>query len=345
MLEQKPIFTAMVLVTGGNGLLGIHLLYALAADQDKIRASYRSEEKKDSAEEIFKYYPEGNSRWSRIEWVSCDLKELPEVESLMEGITKIYHCAASVSLDPRDRFRMYLNNTQSTENLVNLALTKENCRFVHVSSVAALGEPKKGHLSSEQTVWNDPKLKGAYAISKYASEQIVWRTFEEGLNGAIVNPSTILGPGSWDSGSSQLFSKMYKGFPFFTKASQGLVDVRDVAKGMINLMNSGIQSERFILSGYNKEMKSLMDEIASIFKKKGPSIEIKPWIGEVAWRLNAVWSFLSRMRPTITKDMIRSGTNSSHYDNSKSIDRLQLSYRPLDETVNHVATAYLAMES
>jgi nucleoside-diphosphate-sugar epimerase len=323
----------------------MHLLHALAAKESKVIAAFRSEKRLHDAKKIFDLLPDANQRWSRIEWIKTDLLDIQAVDALLQDATQVYHCAAMVSMDPRDDRRMYVNNTQITENVVNSCLKRGNIRLVHVSSVAALGDSQNGQAIDEQTVWNDPENKSVYAISKYACEQIVWRATEEGLNAAIVNPSIILGPGNWEIGSTQLFKKIHKGFPLYTDATQGFVDARDCAEGMILLMNSGISARRFLLSAENMHLKTLMDKIADALEVKPPWIRIRSWMGEIAWRLMAVFSFLSRTRPVITKNMVRSGSESHFYGNKRSIEELDLRYRPIEETVQYTCDIYRALEA
>jgi len=79
----------------------------------------------------------------------------------------------------------------------------------------------------------------------------IWRGIAEGLNAVIINPSIILGPGDWNSGSSKLFTTMYNGLKFYSIGSNGFVDVEDVVKAMILLMNSEISGNRFVINSEN----------------------------------------------------------------------------------------------
>ena len=95
------------------------------------------------------------------------------------------------------------------------------------------------------------KKESNYSLSKYYSEQEVWRASQEGIDVVIINPSVILGPGDWTKGSSQIFQKLYKGLKFYTTGSTGYVDVVDVASCAILLLQSDIKNERFIVNGAN----------------------------------------------------------------------------------------------
>ena len=90
---------------------------------------------------------------------------------------------------------MYDVNVVGTANVVNMALEKNVRRFIHISSVAALGRKTNGAHVNEEKKWEENKFNTHYAISKYRSELEVWRGIAEGLNGIIVNPSTVIGYG------------------------------------------------------------------------------------------------------------------------------------------------------
>jgi dihydroflavonol-4-reductase len=167
-------------------------------------------------------------------------------------VEQVYHCAAIVTFNSRRRQEMFKINIEGTANVVNAALDAGIKKMVYVSSVAALGRIREEGPINETMNWTEETSNSAYGQSKYLAEMQVWRGIGEGLNAVMVNPVIILGPGDWNSGSSQIFKTAYDEFPWYTDGSTGFVDVRDVAKAMIELMNSNVTAERFILSAENK---------------------------------------------------------------------------------------------
>ena len=141
---------------------------------------------------------------------------------------------------------MYKVNVEGTANVVNIALEKNIRRLVHISSVAALGRKADGGHVNEEKKWEE--FKGEYALckSQYKAELEVWRGISEGLDAVILNPSTILGYGDWNSSSSAIFKRVYDEFKWYTPGVNGFVDVEDVAAATVLLMESGISGERFI---------------------------------------------------------------------------------------------------
>src|SRR3954470_18909958 len=146
---------------------------------------------------------------------------------------------------------MYQVNVEGTANVVNAAIERGVKRIVHVSSVAALGRTTKAETVNEQKKWEANKNNTHYAISKHHAEIQVWRGFAEGLNGMIINPSTILGFGDWNQSSCAIFKNAYREFPWYTEGINGFVGVEDVAEAAVQLLESSLNHKRFIVNGDN----------------------------------------------------------------------------------------------
>ena len=223
----------MILVTGGTGLLGSHLLLELARSGKNVRALKRKSSNISQVRKVFLYYVQNaDELLQNIEWFEGDLLDFGSIEDSLEGVKEIYHAGAVVSFYPSDHKSMLKVNIEGTANLVNLALEKAISKFCYVSSVSTLGRADNLGLTDEETYWKASNKNSQYAISKYGAEREVWRGIEEGLNAVIVNPSVILGPGDWKSGSPAFFSRIGKGLKFYTSGINGFVDVRDVSKAM-----------------------------------------------------------------------------------------------------------------
>jgi dihydroflavonol-4-reductase len=246
----------MILVTGGTGMLGAHLLYKLTKSNSKIRATKRKSSDLSMVERIFSYFDNDyKSLFEKIEWMEADILDPESILTVMKDVDFVYHSAAMVSFDPSDYDKLLHVNIKGTKNVVNAALEHGVKKFCHVSSTSALGDAINGESITEETFRN-PKMKhSGYSISKYLSELEVWRGITEGLNAVIVNPSVVLGAGNWETGSPSIFSAVNDGMRFYTEGSMGYVDVVDVVEIMIRLMESEISGERYIVSAENISFK------------------------------------------------------------------------------------------
>jgi dihydroflavonol-4-reductase len=270
----------MILITGATGFLGSELAMQLAKQGNSLRCTKRASS---SIPQILLPFA------AQIEWVDADLLDIFALDEALEGITQVYHCAAWVSLKRTDKKPMIRTNIRGTANLVDLCLSRQ-IRLVHVSSVAAIGLAKPGELTAENDHLDLDREDDGYAISKLESEMEVWRGIAEGLKAVIVNPSIIIGANVGTKGSGQLFETVRKGLKFYTSGSCGFVDVEDVAKSMIALMNSQLTAERYIISAENRNYQQLTAEIAEDFGIKPPSIHAGAFSMAIAWRGAALWA-------------------------------------------------------
>lgn len=215
--------------------------------------------------------------------------------------------------------------------------------MVHVSSVAAIGRPSSGSVIDENCKWEDHPNNSVYALSKYLGEMEVWRGIGEGLPAVIVNPSVILGGSeNWDEGSSSLVKNAYKEFPWYTRGVNGFVDVRDVVKAMVMLMDSDITGERFILNGDNWAYRDLFTTMAHYLHKKPPFREAAPWMGNLVWRIEKLKSMFSGKAPLLTRETARTAQLRVYYENNKILEYLPgFQFTPMKETLCHACNAFL----
>jgi len=336
----------MVFVTGGTGMVGAHLLYDLASKGEKVRALKRPGSNIQRTEKIFAFYsPDYQSLMNNIEWVDGDLLEKESMQGLLAGIDRIYHAAAIVSFDPQDRDAMISNNVDGTANLVDLALLAHVSKFCHVSSVSAIGSPPEGIEANEEHPWRNNLDHSAYAESKYLSEMEVWRAIIQGLDAVIVNPSVIIGPGDWKSGSSLLFNTIWKGLKFYSKGETGFVDVRDVTAAMQRLMDDNVwevvKNQRYILNAENVPFRSFFNQVANCLHVKQPKYFAGPFLLNLAWRLSSVKGSLTGHRPAITRETAGSANRISAFDGSKICRTIGFEYTPIEVSVRNNARLFL----
>ena len=332
----------MIYITGGTGLVGSHLLYELVQKTEKIRALKRKGSSLDGAREVFGYYTDNpDALFSRIEWVEGDLLDADILDKHLEGVSVVYHAAALVSFDPRDRKEMIKTNINSTSILVDLAMKKNIEKFCFVSSVAAIGPMAGFEPAEESAFWKKTRNTSWYSWSKFKSEMEVWRAIAEGLNGVIVNPSIILGPGNWHRGSGRLFQTTYKGLAFYTNGMTGFVDVRDVVKVIIMLMEKEIFGERFILNSQNITYKDILEMIAKGLGRKIPYIKAGRYLTSLVWRLDWLKNKLTGLPLILTRETARAGQNRKLFSNKKIRETIDFKFIPVAETIQQVCDIFL----
>tara|TARA_R110002049_G_scaffold81404_2_gene206962 strand:+ start:8641 stop:9639 length:999 start_codon:yes stop_codon:yes gene_type:complete len=330
----------MILVTGGTGLVGAHLLYHLVKNDEKIRAIYRSEEKIKAVEKVFSYYTEDTSLVSKIEWFKADITEVPAMIPAFVGIEKVYHCAAFISFNPRDYREMRKVNIHGTAIIVNLSIDAKIKKLCFVGSIASVGDAINGKLITEENEWNKELNNSGYSITKFGGEMEVWRASQEEVDVVIVNPGVILGAGFWFAGSGKLFSKVYNGLKYYTEGITGFVGVKDVVKAMILLMNSDVKNERFILVSENRTYKDILFLIADSFGVKKASKKIKIWQTAIFWRVSSILSFFTNKEPLLSKYSAKSAHEISKYSSEKIEKTLDFKFEKIANVIKDVCNNY-----
>ena len=327
ILKSKPIF-----VTGGTGFLGSYLLrYLVKNGYQNIRALKRKSSSMALVEEVR----------DRINWIEGDLLDIGSLEMAMDGVRQVYHSGAIVSFDRKEVKKMMRVNVEGTANIVNIALDFGIEKMVHISSIAALGRVKDQVNVNEKTAWQRNDTNSNYAISKYLSEQEVWRGIAEGLKAAILNPAVIIGSGFWNLGTAQMFQQVWKGLRFYPTGSSGFVDVRDVAIMAIKLMESDQLRERFIVNNKNLNYLEFFTQVAKKLNKKAPNIKVTPLMRGLAWRLDWLRSKLTGSKHIITKETANLVSNTFEYENKKSIQTFDYQYIPFDKTLSDIADQFI----
>jgi nucleoside-diphosphate-sugar epimerase len=228
---------------------------------------------------------------------------------------------------------------------VNAALDAGVRKLIHISSVAALGRDSTEKEITEEAQWEESKLNSGYGLSKYAAEMEVWRGIGEGLEGAILNPGIILGEPltdtGWEDGSPKLMQIVNDEFPFYTQGITAFVDVQDVVKAAIALMNSDISAERFILSEGNYPFREVFTMMAEALGKKPPRIAAKSFITQLVWRASAIKSAFTGKPATITRETARNAQTRTFYKADKILKMLpDFRYTPIRETVFRMSKAF-----
>ena len=331
----------MILVTGGTGLVGAHLLYQLSLDNNSIVAIHRESSDLNAVKNVFSYYTDDyQNLYNKIIWKIADVNDIPSLYAAFIGITHVYHCAAVISFNKKDEPLLRKVNIEGTANMVNLALDHTIEKFCYVSSIATISKAFNKSEITEENEWNPTEQNSGYTISKYGAETEMWRGSQEGLDVIIVNPGVILGAGYWYTGTGKLFDIVHKGFKFYTEGVTGYVGVTDLVKSMLLLMESSIKNERFIIVSENRSYKEVLFAIADGFSKNRPSIKVTPFLSEIAWRLAFVKSLFSNNEPFIYREYSRASTRKSYYSNKKVKSILNYEFEPLINCIKKVCNNY-----
>lgn len=185
----------MILITGGTGFIGKHLINFLIKENQNIRVLLRNKAQIDR----FKGLP--------LEFFYGDLREPSSLKGIMKGVDIVFHLASVINAEREVKDIYWDVNVSGTRNLLNAAVKGkgELKRFVFCSTVGVMG-PLESLPANEETTCNPINL---YEKSKEEAERIVKEFHEkEGLPVVIIRPSWVYGPG--DTRTLKLFQAINK---------------------------------------------------------------------------------------------------------------------------------------
>jgi len=313
----------MILVTGSTGLVGSHLISELVKQGRKVKALYRTNAP--------------TQEMNGVEWINGDILDMVSLEEALLDVEQVFHCAAIVSFNPKDKNLLHKTNVDGTANVVNACLNAGIKKLLFVSSVAALGRVREGVVIDEKMSWTANSNNSEYGKTKYLAEMEVWRGIGEGLNAVMINPVIILGAGNWNKGSSEIFQTAYKEFPWYTEGISGFVDVIDVVKAMILLMDGEATNDRFIISAGDFSYREIFTTIALGFAKKPPHQLVTPRMASMVWRWEAIKAFFTSKSPLLTKETAATAQAKVHFNTAKlKIVAPDFEYTPMQDTINRI---------
>lgn len=322
----------MNLVIGGSGLVGSHVCLELLKRGEEVIATYTNKNNLKTLESLFDFY-DSTILFRKIIWKKLDILNILDLQEAINNVNYVYHCAAYVSFNSKNKSKVLKTNIEGTANVVNACLNSNVKTLVYVSSTAALGTSVNNVEITEETPWHNNTNPSTYSISKYAAEMEVWRGIEEGLNSVIVNPSVIIGPGNFNSGSCALFSKVWNGLKFYTNGKNGFVAVTDVASCVVELTNKQLVNQKYLLVGENLKFKHFFETIANELNKPKATIEAKSFMANIAWRLEKIRCMFSNNEPVITKESAQIALSVENYSNKKIVAVLDFNFTPINEII------------
>ncbi|MFX0556397.1 NAD-dependent epimerase/dehydratase family protein [Maribacter sp. CXY002] len=331
----------MVLVTGGTGLVGSHLLLNLAMSNTEVRAIYRTPSKLDAVKKVFSYYVDNPTDYfNKIDWVQGDILDIPSLEKAFSAIDYVYHTAALISFEPNDFTALEKTNVEGTANIVNLCIDFKVKKLCYVSTIGAIGRSINGNKATENNEWNSQHTN-VYALTKQAAEMEIWRGSQENLPVVIINPGVIFGPGFWETGSGRFFTTAQKGYAYYPPGGTGFIAIGDVIKIMRGLMASSTKGERFIAIAKNKSYANILEKIGENMGRKPPHKKLAFWQLKIGVYMELLKHVLLGKKRTITKNTIYSLKHPEEYNNSKIKEALDFEFEPLEKEIKFCCEKFI----
>jgi len=321
----------MVAVTGANGLVGSFLVRKLIENNEPFVALKREGSDTSLLDDVSE----------KIAWRVADVLDPVQLEEALNGVTRVIHSSAIVSYNPRKAAQVMDTNVKGTRNIVNECLSRNIKRFVHISSVAALGRQKNQQVIDETNQWVDNPTHTVYAKSKYLAELEVFRAHQEGMSTVIVNPSLVLAAADWTKSSGQLFRYVWDEKKIYTDGSLNYVDVRDVSEITYRLLNESISGERYVVNAGKISFQDFFGKIAQRFNKRPPSLKLGPTLLNIAARAETFRTWLTGDEPILTRETARLAGSNFLYDSTKITKALSIGFQPIDASLDWCCDYYI----
>jgi len=252
---------ARVLVTGATGFIGAHVVRALLARGDDVRVSVRAASRVDALDDL------------DVERVTADVTDRAAMRRAAKGVERAFHVAGTTNLRLSAE-QVLRTNAEGTRNTLDACLAEGVERVVHVSSVAAIGPARRGGALDERHVWTGP-LGIPYADAKHAAEVEALRVAARGLDVVLACPAHVLGAGDVRRSSTEVVRRfLLRRIPAYVDGAICVVDVRDVAAGLLLCDERGAAGERYILGTRNYTWQRLFGELQRYSGIEGPPVRL-----------------------------------------------------------------------
>jgi dihydroflavonol-4-reductase len=309
---------AKVLVTGGCGFVGRHLVDQLVERGDEVRVIDICEAAP---------FPPG------VEFRRASILDPAAVDSALEGIDRLYHIAGIAHLWTKSRTGFDDINRRGAETVIGAAVRAGTKRIVHCSTESILLPKRRNgaHISED----HGPTLRelpGPYTRSKYLGEQAALQAARAGADLVVVNPTVPVGAGDANlTPPAQMMALFLKGgTPFFLDCTLNLVDVRDVAAGIILGGDKGRAGERYILGGENVQLRDLLELLGRVSGRKMPKRTIPGGIALGAGVVSEWIAKITKKGPAATREGVLLALRSAPFDSSKAKRELGYEPRPIE---------------
>ena len=247
----------------------------------------------------------------------------------------VFHLAADQSFWRGDEAKQRAVNVHGVRHMVNWAAGTGASRVVHVSSLAAVGlADRPDDVMDEDTVVQPASARLMYAEHKRAGERLALEAADRGLPLTIASPGTVLGP--WDHGrhAEQLLGPLIRGPARFAPGGGvNIVDVRDVADGLVRLARRGVRGRRYLLTGHNLTYAELSDVGAAVLGSRAPRVQLPAGGLRVLAALLERPGLWLRWKPPATPDEVAVGSRYLYFSNARAVAELGFRVRPVQETL------------
>lgn len=320
------------LVTGGTGFIGHHLVSALVARGKKVRVLDRRAPICAAPD---------------VEYVSGSVLDAGLVDEALHDTDEVYHLAGLPGMWLPNKSDFHAVNFQGTEVVIAAARKRGVARFLHCSTESILFRPTSSpHDSSERSLLPPEQMPGLYTRSKMLAEQAAAQAAADGFPLIIGTPTMPIGPHDHNltPPTAMLRQFLHGRVQMYLDFIVNMVDVRDVATGLVLAMERGQTGQRYILGGQSMSLKKILKLMADISGRQTLAIPVPGRIAEAAaGMLEFVADHITHKPPSGTAEGVRIALRATDLSVQKAQDELGYAPRPIEPALRDTIT-YLLRE-
>lgn len=318
----------MILVTGGTGFIGGHVVRALRGRGDAVRCLVRASSPVEDLQDL------------DVTLAVGDVRDARALRVAMRGCRAVYHCAADYRLFALDPTDIYRTNVEGTRNVLEAAIELGVERIVYTGSVGALATGSPDCPADESTPVSGQEMIGHYKRSKWLADRLVEDLAAKGASVVTVCPSTPVGERDVKpTPTGQMIVDFLKGrIPAYVDTGLNLIDVRDVAEGHLLAERHGVPGEKYILGCRNMALREFLDVLADISGRRKVRLEIPHWI---PFAIAAVDTWAARVRrgaPRVSLESVRMSKKKMYFSAAKAVRELGLPQTPVEQALERAVT-------
>lgn len=314
----------MILVTGGAGFIGSHLVQLLLQRGEAVRVLDRPTA------------PRAHLPLDRIDLVPGDICDNRAVRRAVQGCREVYHLAANPNLWVQQRGSFYHVNYLGAVNVIDAALESGARRVLHTSTESILTRAGQIDAITEEQHIRYEDVIGPYCRSKYLAERHALRLGRAGAPVIVVNPTLPVGPGDLGrSPPTQMILDFCRGKRReYLDGDLNLIDVRDVAEGMVRALERGRPGRRYLLGHENLSIRAVFRMLARLTGLPEPRWRV-PYPVALAAAYASEWiaDVFTHRAPAATITGVKLTRRRMHFDPSCSLAELGLHPRPIAQTL------------
>ena len=321
------------IVTGGAGVVGSHLVSLLTARGERVRVIERPGAAVDhlppSADVTF-----------------ADIRDEAAVRAALRGCGAVYHLAANPQLWTRRRSDFHAVNYIGAVYVLRSALEAGASRVLHTSTESILTRSRQTAPIAEDQDVPAADVIGPYCRSKFRAERFAFHLARSGAPVVVVNPTLPIGPG--DRGRSpptQMMLDCCRGKrSAYLDAELNLIDVRDIAAGMVSAIERGRTGVRYLLGAENWSIRKVFEHVAKLSGAAQPRWKVPyPFALAAAYVSEFIADNITGKIPAATVTGVKLTRRRMHFDASRSLAELGISPRSVSESITEAVAWFRAV--